>query len=133
MNSLQWDPIQQRSVLWELRLYRFCHSEAEDQCHAMLYCIGSAVLTQRRGLFFSNAKQVVPGVQTVVLSLPPPDSLHLVCEQWVVGILTKYTFDVLGILDTVQLYLHPALLHPSGLSPYGFHVVLESFCFMPNL
>ncbi|KIJ95471.1 hypothetical protein K443DRAFT_108720, partial [Laccaria amethystina LaAM-08-1] len=117
-NSLRWDPVERRSVPRELRLCCFCHSETEDECHAMLYCVGSAALTERRGLFFSDVHQVVPGVRAAVLSLPPPDSLRfLVGEQRVVGILAKYAFDVLGIFDTVQLYLHPTLLRPGGLSP----------------
>jgi len=77
-------------------------------------------LTERRGVFFLDAQHIVPGVRTAVLSLPPPDSLRfLVGEEWVVGVLTKYTFDVLRIFEAVELYLHPTLFHPTGLSPRG--------------
>ena len=62
VNSLQWDPLQQREVPQELRVCRFCHSQPEDECHTMLYCVGSQALTQRRGLFFSDAQQVVPSI-----------------------------------------------------------------------
>ena len=96
---------------------RFCHSKPEDECHMMLYCVGSQALTQRRGLFFSDAQEIVPGVRAAVLSLPPPDSLrYLVGEERIVAILAKYAFDVLNIFDTVELYFHPALLHPAPLS-----------------
>ena len=82
VNSLWWDPLRRRHVPWELRVCCFCHSQPEDECHAMLYCVGSQALTQRRGLFFSDAQEIVPGVQAAVLSLPPPDSLrYLVGEE----------------------------------------------------
>ena len=56
-------------------------------------------------------------MQAAVLSLPPPNSLsYLVGEEQVVGVLTKYAFDVLNIFDMVELYFHPALLHPAPLS-----------------
>ena len=51
VNSLWW-----RDVPQELRVCHFCHSEPEDECHAMLYCVGSQALTQRRVLFFSDAQ-----------------------------------------------------------------------------
>ena len=117
VNSLRWDPLRRRDVPRELRVCRFCHSQPEDECHAMLYCVGSQALTQRRGLFFSDAQEIVPGVRAAVLSLPPPDSLrYLVGEERIVAILAKYAFDVLNIFDTVELYFHPALLHPAPLS-----------------
>jgi hypothetical protein len=84
----------------------------------MLCCVGSAALTERRGLFFSDAQQVVPGVQAAVLSLPPPNSLcFLVGEEQVVGMFAKHAFDVLSVIDAVELHLQPALLRPSGPSP----------------
>jgi len=83
----------------------------------MLYCVGSVALTERRGLFFLDAQQLVPGVQAMVLRLPPPDSLcFLVGKEQVVGVLTKYAFDVLSIFNVVELYLHPVLLCPDCLS-----------------
>ena len=59
--SLQWDPLRRRDVPRELRVCCFCRSEPEDECHTMLYCVGSQALTQRRGLFFSDAQQVAWG------------------------------------------------------------------------
>jgi len=51
----------------------------------MLYYIGSVALIERRGVFFLDAQHIVPGVQTAVLTLPPPDSLCFwVGEEWVV-------------------------------------------------
>ena len=74
----------------------------------MLYCVASPALTDKRGAFFSDAQQV----------LPPPDSLRfLLDEKRVVGVLAKYAFDVLGIFDAVEVYLHPELLRSTGLSP----------------
>ena len=55
-------------------------------------------------------------MQAAVLSLPPPNSLSYLGEEQVVGVLTKYAFDVLNIFDMVELYFHPALLHPAPLS-----------------
>jgi hypothetical protein len=84
----------------------------------MLYCVGSVALTERRGLFFLDAQQLVPGVRTTVLRLPPPDSLRfLVAEERVAAVLAKYAFDVLSIFNVVELYLHPALFGPEYLSP----------------
>jgi len=73
----------------------------------------SVVLMERRGLFFLDAQQLVPGVRAMVLRLPPPDSLRFL----VAAVLTKYTFDVLSIFNVVELYLHPMLFGPERLSP----------------
>ena len=83
----------------------------------MLYCVASLALTEERGVFFSDSQQLLPGVQAAVLTLPPPDSLHfLLGKKRVVGVLAKYAFHVLRIFDEVEVYLHPELLWPTGLS-----------------
>ena len=53
----------------------------------------------------------------MVLCFPPPDSLRfLVGKERVVKIFAKFAFDELStIFEAVELYLHPALLRPSGL------------------
>lgn len=90
VNCFRWDPVRRKEIPRNLRLCRFCHDETEDECHAMLYCVGNGALTVRRGVFFSDAHQVVPGIRTTVLNLPPPDSLRvLVREERVVRVLAS--------------------------------------------
>ena len=118
VNCLQWDSLRRRSIPREWRLCRFCHSEVEDECHAMLYCVASPALTEERGVFFSDAQQLLPGVRAAVLTLPPPDLLcFLLGEKRVAGVLAKCAFRVLRVFDAVEVYLHPELLRPTGLSP----------------
>ncbi|EDR00518.1 uncharacterized protein LACBIDRAFT_334009 [Laccaria bicolor S238N-H82] len=103
VNCLQWDSLWRRAIPQELRLCRFCHTEVEDDCHVMLYYITTTALTEKRGVFFSDAQRVLLGVRTAVLALPSPDLLRfLLGEKRVVGILAKYVFDVLGIFDAVE-------------------------------
>ncbi|EDR01914.1 uncharacterized protein LACBIDRAFT_332928 [Laccaria bicolor S238N-H82] len=81
MNCLQWDSLWRRAIPQELRLCRFCHTEVEDECHVMLYYITTTALTEKRGVFFSDAQQVLLGVQTAVLALPSPDLLRFLLGE----------------------------------------------------
>ncbi|KII94046.1 hypothetical protein PLICRDRAFT_36277 [Plicaturopsis crispa FD-325 SS-3] len=109
----RWPERDRMRIPREWRLCRFCRTEVEDECHALLECAANAALVNVRRGFVMDVQRIAPAWAAANDGLPLADLLiGLTRERTLTKRLGMFVWDVYEVFATTIMYVPPQFRRP---------------------